>query len=137
MTTTVQNDYYGNSVVQATYTIPIKDITNVLHAWLINRGEVQVEGFNKIPAIKHIRTVYDHLGLRQAKDAVEYIQEQEGEEWAEARRRRDALQEQVNDAYQFFCKLKAELAVAEEKVWPNAARYTSQERIAHEVRSHR
>lgn len=114
--TTVVNDFYGNSCVQGTYSISIKDIANKLHLWLMSRGEVQVEGFNKISAIKHIREEFLYLGLRQAKDAVEYIQEQEGEEYRKNIEERDRLEREVFLASATLSELQYQLENIKEKL---------------------
>ena len=114
--TTVVNDYSGNPCVQGTYSISIKDIANKLHLWLANRGEVQVEGFNKISAIKHIRDEFQYLGLRQAKDAVEYIQEREGEEWRKDSEERDRLEREILLASAALAGLQYQLRRIKEKL---------------------
>lgn len=122
MITTVTNDHRGNPVVKATFNILITDITEELHHWLVSRGEARIELYNKIPAIKHIRELYQYLGLREAKDAVEFIIEQEGDSWAKDREERDRLEQEVWKLEKALSSLKTELAEVEERVWPTVRR---------------
>ena len=106
---TVTKDYYGKMHVVARYPIRITEIAEVLKAFLVDRGEVQVEGYNKIPAIKYIREYYRHLGLREAKEAVEYIVAQEGEAWEANRKERAEVVRDIEAASYTLARLREKL----------------------------
>jgi len=109
MDTSVSQDYYGNATVTGTYSIRMEDIAIYLHSWLTARGEEKIDGYNKIQSIKHIRECYRYLGLRQAKEAVEYVVEYGWMERICALEEREGLQQEA-------LRIEQRLASVEERL---------------------